>query len=174
LNLVAAAPLWLLTVLACAMLGAAAEDAVRLRISNVTSLIVLATAIAAALIAGPSWALWQNGVVFLAILVLGTVAFSSGLLGGGDVKLFAAAGLWFDLRSALWFVALVFLAGGVVAIAYMLTRPFRRRSAGKKGTRVPYGIAIALGMLAVAVLDRGSASRHERQLQQIRMMPSRS
>ena len=174
MNLVAAAPLWLLVILACAMLAAGAEDAVRLRISNGTSLIVLATAIAATLIAGPSLALWQNGVVFLAILVLGTVAFSSGLLGGGDVKLFAAAGMWFDLRAALWFVALVFLAGGVVAIAYMLTRPFRRRSSGKKDTRVPYGIAIALGMLAVAVLDRGSASRHERQLQQIRMMPSRS
>ena len=174
MNLLTNAPTWLLVILACAMLAAAAEDAARLRISNITSVVVLAGAVAAAAIAGPSWTLWQNGVVFLAILVLGTAAFSGGLLGGGDVKLFAAAGLWFDLRSALLFVALVFLSGGVVAIVYMVTRPFRSRSTRTKSTRVPYGIAIALGMLAVAVLDRGSASRHERQLQQIRMMPSRS
>jgi prepilin peptidase CpaA len=87
--------------------------------------------------------------------VLGTLAFSAGLLGGGDVKLFAAAGLWFDLRSGIGFVVLVFLSGGLVAIAYILSRLFRRSVTAKKDRRIPYGIAIAVGMLAVALLDRG-------------------
>jgi prepilin peptidase CpaA len=155
LNLVVAAPLWLVVVLGCAMLAAAVEDGLRFRISNVTTLVVLVAAVAAAVLAGPSWALWQNGVVFLVLLVLGTFAFSAGLLGGGDVKLFAAAGLWFDLRSGIGFVVLVFLSGGLVAIAYFLSRLFRRSATAKKDRRVPYGIAIAVGMLAVALLDRG-------------------
>ena len=163
MNLVVAAPLWLIVLLGCAMLAAAVEDGLRFRISNVTTLVVLVAAVAAAFLAGPSWALWQNGVVFLVLLVLGTFAFSAGLLGGGDVKLFAAAGLWFDLRSGIGFVVLVFLSGGLVAIVYLLSRLFRRGATAKKDRRVPYGIAIAVGMLAVAVLDRGFVGHQGRQ-----------
>jgi prepilin peptidase CpaA len=161
LNLVVAAPIWLLAVLACAMIAAAIEDAARFRISNLTSLVVLAGAFAAAAIEGPSSALWQNGAVFVVILVLGTAAFSAGVLGGGDVKLFAATGLWFDLRSALSFVVLVFLSGGVVAIGYLLSRLFRGGArGGMKEKRVPYGIAIALGALILVLLHAG-AFHHE-------------
>ncbi len=120
MNLVANAPPWLAILLACAMVAAAIEDARRLRISNTTSLAVLAGAIVAAAIEGPTWLLWQNVSVFVAILILGTAAFSAGWFGGGDVKLFAAVGLWFDLRSALQLVVLIFLAGGVIAIVYLL------------------------------------------------------
>lgn len=156
MNLIASAPLWLVILLGCAMAAAAIEDASRYRISNIISLVVIAGAICAAIIAGPSWSLWQNGAVFLGILVLGTLAFTAGWLGGGDVKLFAATALWLDLRSALWFGVFVLLAGGVVAIAYLLSRPLRRRHDGKiRGTRVPYGLAIAFGALAVILIDRG-------------------
>jgi prepilin peptidase CpaA len=156
LNLIAAAPLWLLGVLACALVAAAVEDGARYRISNITSMVVLAGAIIAAIVADPSWALWQNVAVFLAVLVLGTIAFSSGWLGGGDVKFFAATALWFDLESALQFVLLVFLAGGVVAIGYLLSRTFRKREAGKKRKgKVPYGIAIGVGGIAMILIHSG-------------------
>jgi prepilin peptidase CpaA len=154
------------------MVAAGIEDAARLRISNVTSLLVIVGAVAAAVIEGPSLALWQNVVVLFIILLVGTTAFSAGWLGGGDVKLFAAAGLWFDLRTATWFVALTFFAGGVVALGYLASRPFRRRSQSMKNTRVPYGIAIALGALAMVLLDRGAAGHHERPLPPIRINPS--
>lgn len=173
MNLVAVAPLWLLVLLALAMVAAALEDAARFRISNITSLVVLVGAVAAGVIAGPTLALWQNGAVFLAILVLGTFAFSAGLFGGGDVKLFAAAGLWLDLHSAIGFVALVFLSGGVVAIGYLLARPFRRRPTSRKSSRIPYGIAIAVGMLAVIVMDRGIPAHHARTLPPVRIIPAR-
>lgn len=164
MNLIEAAPLWLVILLGCAMAAAALEDALRYRISNVTVLAVLAGAVCAALIEGPSWALWQNGAVFAAILVLGTFAFSAQWLGGGDVKLLAATALWLDFRSAIWFIVMVFLAGGLVAIAYLLSRPFRRGRDGKvRGTRVPYGLAIALGALAIILIDRGTLDHQGRQ-----------
>lgn len=156
MNLIVAAPSWLLIVLGCALVAAAIEDALRLRISNATSLVVMIGAIVAAIVEGPSWALWQNGVAFAAILALGTFAFSGGWLGGGDVKLFAATALWFDLKSTIWLLALVFLAGGVLAICYFLSRPFRGVKGTKKGGRIPYGIAIAVGALAMIYLVRPS------------------
>src|SRR3954467_5641710 len=107
LNLVATAPLWLLVLFALALIAAAVEDGLRLRISNVTSLTVLAAAVVAAIIAGPSWALWQHVAVFVGLLMLGTAAFSAGWLGGGDVKLLATIGLWFGLRDALSLVTLI-------------------------------------------------------------------
>jgi prepilin peptidase CpaA len=155
------------------MLAAALEDAARFRISNITSLVVLAGAIAAAVIEGPSFALWQNVVALIVILVAGTAAFSGGWLGGGDVKLFAAAGLWFDLKSAVWFVALTFFAGGIVALGYLASRPFRKRSQSMKNTRVPYGIAIALGALSMVLIEGGAFAHHERPLPAIRINPSR-
>ena len=169
MNLIPAAPAWLVVLFCLAMLAAAVEDAARLRISNITSLAVLAGAIVAMVVEGPSLDLWQNAVVFAAILLLGTAAFSAGWLGGGDVKFFAAAGLWFDLKSAVWFVALTFLAGGAVAIAYMVTRPFRRNARNARNTRIPYGIAIALGAILMLLLERGTFARHERPLPPIRI-----
>lgn len=156
MNLIPAAPLWLIILFALAMVAAAVEDAARLRISNITCLAVLATAIAAAFIEGPSPDLWQNVVVLVVMLALGTAAFSAGWLGGGDVKLLAAAGLWFDLRSGLWFVVATFLSGGLVAIAYLASRPLRPRAPSMKNSRIPYGIAIAVGALAMILLDHGS------------------
>ena len=80
------------------------------------------------------------------------------------MKLFAAAGLWFDLRSSVWFIALVFISGGVVALCYLASRLFRRAAKDMKNTRIPYGIAIALGSLAMILLDRGTFRHHERPL----------
>jgi prepilin peptidase CpaA len=170
LNLVTFAPLRLLVLFACALLAAAIEDEMRLRISNLTSLAVFAGAIVAAVVEGPGWGLWQNGAVFAILLMLGTIAFSAGWLGGGDVKLFAATGLWFDLGSALPLVSLVFLAGGLVAVCYLLSRPLRRRVAGQpKHGQVPYGIAIAVGALAMIALN--ARADHERPLPPIKVAP---
>ena len=66
LNLIASAPLWVAILFGCAMAAAAIEDVARFRISNITSLIVLLGAIGAAIVVGPTWALWENGAVFLA------------------------------------------------------------------------------------------------------------
>lgn len=155
MNLLATAPWWLAALLVLCLAAAAIEDARWLRISNLTSVAVLVGALAAMAIAGLSLDLWQNFAVFVALLVLGTVAFGAGLMGGGDVKLFAALGLWVDLRGGFWLVTAIFLAGGVIALVYVLARRIRRRAGPrKKGQGIPYGIAIAAGAAMLVGLQR--------------------
>jgi prepilin peptidase CpaA len=149
MNLIIGAPWWLNALLALVLCAAAIEDAVRLRISNATCLAAIILALVAMAIHGFPPALWQNAVVFLLILVVGTAAFSARMLGGGDVKLLAALGLWVNFNGAVGLVTAVFLAGGVLAILFILTRPIRRRVSGSAEkpahARIPYGLAIAAG-----------------------------
>jgi prepilin peptidase CpaA len=169
MNLISFAPLWLLALLACLLAAAALEDAVRFRISNMFPLAVVVGAFVAAALHGPSLDLWQNGLVLLAILLVGTAAFAAGLLGGGDIKLFAAVGLWLDLRSAITLVALVFVAGGLLALVYLGVRFGRGRGLDRKG-RVPYGIAIGIGALALIILDPRISKPHQRPFQPLKVM----
>jgi len=96
--------------------------------------------------------------------------FVIGAIGAGDVKLFAAAGAWLG-PAATWRAALVGAAiGGVLAIA-MLVRERRARQglesvmtsistrslavlSNRPGTtksqQLPYGVALACGVLVVA------------------------
>lgn len=162
MNLIALAPLWLLGLLIVLLVAAAAEDAARFRISNVTCGLVLIGAIVAAVLAGPTIALWQNLLVFAALLTAGTLLFATGKFGGGDVKLFAATGLWFDLAGSLALAVFVLIAGGLVTLVILGLRCFgwsetARRRVGlltpKAG--IPYGIAIASGGLLAISIYRG-------------------
>jgi prepilin peptidase CpaA len=160
-NLAVAAPQWLALVFAILMLAAAAEDAVRLRISNITVLLVLIGAIVAAFVAGPEVRLWQNLAVFLALLAVGTPMFAAGKLGGGDVKLLASVGLWFDFRGALGMLIAVALAGGLLALLVLVLRALgwseemrRRVVLLRPGGGIPYGVAIAAAALIAMALQR--------------------
>jgi prepilin peptidase CpaA len=149
MNLIVGAPWWLITFLMLALTAAAVEDAVRLRISNLTCAAVLVGALVAVAVHGFSPSLWQNATVFAVILALGTLAFAAGWLGGGDVKLLASIGLWLDLRAAVGLVAAVFIAGGLVALVYILVRRAvhaARPSIRRRG-QIPYGLAIVAGAL---------------------------
>lgn len=151
MNLIVGAPSWLIAVLVLALLAAAIEDALRFRISNITCAVVFVTAIVAAGIHGLSPSLWQNALICVAILAIGTWAFTAGWMGGGDIKLLAAIGLWLNLSSVAGLLAAVFLAGGLVAIVYIVGRRVVRRdrkSSSRKG-RVPYGVAIVVGAFFV-------------------------
>ena len=171
MNLAAAAPLWLLILLAALLAAAAIEDAIRLRISNATVLgVIIAAGIAMAL-AGFPIGLWQNALVFVGLLVAGTFLFSAGWMGGGDVKLLAALGLWVNLSDALWLLVSVFLAGGLIAMLYIIARPLRRRAGGPGekliGSQIPYGLAIASGaaiMFAAHMNDSGSKLQKQNRL----------
>ena len=148
MNLITFAPQWLALLTAAALLAAAAEDALRLRISNITVLVVLLGAIAAMSFDGFHGPIWQNGIVFAAILAIGTIAFARNLLGGGDVKLLAATGLWVGFAAVLWLLASVFIAGGLVALLYIVLRKARGKSR-REANRIPYGVAIAAGAFYV-------------------------
>ena len=154
MKLAAEAPLWLALIFALLLVAAAVEDAVRLRISNIICILILVAAFVAIAVAGPEPALWQNIVVFGALLGMGTLLFASGKLGGGDVKLLAAAGLWFDIRSGVVMLTSVLLAGGVLALVILGLRMFNWREVAIARVRllkpkggIPYGVAIATGVL---------------------------
>jgi len=166
MNLFESAPSWLVWVLAALLVAAAVEDAVRLRISNLLCLGVLAAALIAIGLAGfeataELGGVWQNGLVFAALLTVGTLFFGRGWMGGGDVKLLAAVGLWCNLTTALFMLTGVVLSGGVLALLILGARTFAPAGAAaridvlKPRAGIPYGIAIAVGGLITLLLQRG-------------------
>jgi prepilin peptidase CpaA len=92
-------------------------------------------------------------------LVAGMTMFALRWIGGGDAKLFAAAGLWLGWPAAFTFVAVTAIAGGALAVALLglrstHVRPFVPNGPAwfarlaEPGENVPYGVAIAVGALA--------------------------
>ena len=149
MNLIVGAPWWLVAFLFLVLAAAAIEDALRLRISTLTSAAVIVGALVAILTHGFSSALWQNAAVFAAILALGTAAFAAGWLGGGDIKLFAALGLWVDLQAAVGLVVAILLAGGFLGLIYLGAWRLMPREVSRSSRKLPYGLAIVAGALFI-------------------------
>lgn len=94
--------------------------------------------------------LWPDAAVQLAVgggvFLLLALAFSAGMMGGGDVKLAAALVLWFQLIETVRFLVIMSIAGGVVTLVFLIIH----RTRGKSGRpQIPYGVAIAIGGLAI-------------------------
>ncbi len=154
MNLAATSPVWLSFALAALLVLAAAEDAWRMRISNLTSGMILIGAVIAAVIVGPTLALWQNGAMLVGLLALGLPLFAAGKMGGGDVKLLAATGAWFNFDGGLLMVVCTLIAGGLLTLIILAARMFSwpeamrsRVALLRRGSGIPYGIAIAIGGL---------------------------
>ena len=122
MNLLAIAPDWLVAVLLALLVLAALEDGWRLRISDWTSGAIALGAFLAIALAGPIAGLWQNFLLFVAVLVIGTGMFARGWMGGGDIKLLAASSLWFDLANGWKLLVSIAVAGGLVALSVILLR----------------------------------------------------
>jgi prepilin peptidase CpaA len=114
-----------------------------------------------------------GGVLGLLLgLVLWLPFYLMGWLGAGDVKLFAASGAWLGPDLTLEAALLAALAGGILALIWML------RAYGMRGTAVtaslleaspsvvpqrssvargavPYGVALATGVLVAAWTHSG-------------------
>lgn len=165
MNLLQLAPFWAAGLLCLLLVAAAAEDALRLRISNLTVLGVIVSAVIAAVAVGLEPALWENLLVFALVLAAGTPLFSTGKVGGGDVKLLAAVGLWTDLERAMIVIAAVFITGGILALLTLIPRFLRRRPKGaaRDSTKnLPYAVAIAVGALLVLAFERQADEGQQR------------
>lgn len=162
MNLLALAPQWLCWILAALLLVAAVEDGWRSRIANITIALVAVAAIVALFLVGPQIAVWQNLLLMALVLAVGTAMFAKGLMGGGDIKLLAACALWLDLSTGWKMLVAVAIAGGLETLLLLILRKlpwaeqwgtkssiFRRRGG------IPYGIAIAGGMLLTLGWSRG-------------------
>lgn len=88
--------------------------------------------------------------VTLAVFAAAAVAFGFGLLGGGDAKLLAAGALWLGAGAAGPFLLATVLAGGLLAVGYLVLGWWRRRAGAGDAGGLPYGIAIAAGGILVS------------------------
>jgi len=156
MNLLFSAPAWLAALLYVLLVVAALQDGWKMRISNWVSGAVAVGAFVAVAMDGPIVGLWQNLVLFVAVLVIGTAFFARSWMGGGDVKLLAAGALWCDFSSGWKMLVAVALAGGVETILILLARKFswsdrtlERVEFLRRRGGVPYGIAIAAGLILV-------------------------
>lgn len=161
MTLLASAPSWLATILVFLLLLAALEDLWRLQIEDWLSAGVALGAFLALAVNGAAADLWQNLLLFALVLGIGTLLFARGWMGGGDVKLLAACALWFDLDTGWKMLVAVAIAGGIESLIIMLLRllPWpesaRRRIAWlRTDEALPYGVAIAAGMVWIGVAVR--------------------
>lgn len=61
--------------------------------------------------------------IFAGALAIGFVLFFVGLFGGGDAKYLAATAMWAGPEHILPFIIIVALAGGVLALCYLIAQP---------------------------------------------------
>jgi prepilin peptidase CpaA len=99
-----------------------------------------------------------------AVFVVGALLFSRGLIGGGDVKLLAAATLWAGPAATLPLLVLTGLLGGLLSLLFLTpvgaliaaVRPAfpdlpGGAVRGANPVLVPYGVAIAAASLIVTI-----------------------
>ena len=149
----------ILVIFPAAMIYAAVSDITTMTISNWISIVLIVSFPVLALAAGMSWS--EMGWHFVAgglLLAAGFALFAFNIIGGGDAKLLAAAGLWFgwsDLSHLLVYTA---LCGAPICIALLAFRnwPLPERLQNVKwlgrlhtaGEGLPYGVAIcAAGLI---------------------------
>ena len=95
-------------------------------------------------------ALWpgvaSHVAVAIGVFLLLALAFQIGVMGGGDVKLAAALALWFSPIGTLRFLVYMSLAGGILTLVVVAHHRLRSREGRPE---IPYGVAIAIGALAI-------------------------
>ena len=84
------------------------------------------------------------GLLFLLLTIL-----TKGAIGGGDIKLIAALGIWLGIRPLLSVIMFGFLAGGAAALFLLITKQKKRQDYFAYG---PYfalsGIAVLLSWIS--------------------------
>ena len=80
-----------------------------------------------------------GGLLFLLLTLL-----TNGAIGGGDIKLIAAIGLWLGIQSLLSVIAYGFIAGGIAALFLLITKQKCRYDYFAYG---PYFALSAIGVL---------------------------
>ncbi len=151
------------TMVPAALAIAAASDLASRRIPNV---LVLTAGLVGLAVSAEVLHLVSGIAAALVCLCLTVPMWRRGLVGGGDVKLAAAAAAWVRLDHLFAFVLVVGLCGGLLSLLALL-----RASAGERrlvranataslatgritvarsaGTSIPYGMAIAAGAMIV-------------------------
>jgi prepilin peptidase CpaA len=151
----------IVAVFAGCMIWAAVSDMLSMTIANRIPVILVASFVGFALLAGMGWtALSIHVAVGIAVLLVTFAMFAAGAMGGGDAKLIAATSLWLGLSMPLaQYLVWSALIGGLLTVVLVLYRvsplgpatvhlPALRYIADReKG--IPYGIALGIAGLLV-------------------------
>lgn len=152
-------------VLPALLCAAAYGDARRRRIPHA---LTIAIAVAGLLHASVDGRAIVATTALVACMVVGLALQGRGVIGGGDVKLVAACAPWLDVATATDALLLTAIAGGALG-AYELVVRARRTAAAdrlrpatvdaapRRARSVPYGVAIAVGVLVAVTTRAGSA-----------------
>lgn len=105
----------------------------------------------------PLWIMSLHFATAAVLLLLGFGLFSFGVVGGGDAKMMAVAGLWLGFPCSILFITFSALAGGLLAAAmglwFLVTMEGGMHSAwfdkavAPLKPSVPYGFALAAGAI---------------------------
>ena len=137
----------LLAILALLLAVAAVIDVRTFTISNRLNLAValLAPVYWSAALLGPGDIILQVAAAVV-VFILFAGAFYAGMMGGGDVKLAAALALWFPPYATIKLLVIMSFAGGLLTLGVLGWHRWR----GREGRpEIPYGVAIAVGGLAI-------------------------
>lgn len=148
----------LLAILPALVIVAGLWDLTSMKIPNWISGLLILGFFPAALVLGlqPATIGVHVGIAVAALLV-GMGLFALNFLGGGDVKLMAAACLWLGLSGSGIFILATAVIGGLFSLAVLVSRAWLQPYVGAgpgwlvqlmepKG-HIPYGVAIAGGAL---------------------------
>ena len=150
----------LLTVFPALTIVAALRDATSYTIPNwISGALILGFPVAALALGLAPASLGIHAMVGLVALAAGMAMFALGWIGGGDAKLFAAAGLWLGWPASATYLLVTAVAGGGLAVGLLglrsiWLRPYVQDGPAwlgrltTPGENVPYGVAIAVGALA--------------------------
>ena len=113
---------------------------------------------AIAILAVPWWfAIGLSGYEILfqiglsaALLVAFAICFALRMMGGGDVKLLAALGLWLPLTQMLLMLEWMAIGGGVLTLGMMIAHRLRKAPGRPE---IPYGVAIVAAALLIVAND---------------------
>ena len=134
------------------------SDARRMIIPNWACITIAAAFLPAALLGSVEWTAiaWHYGVG-LGLFLAGLILFFRGLMGGGDLKLLAAAGVWIGWNDLWSYLFLVALLGGGLALAILVAGKLQKKwpLLGGMGKPIPYGVAI--GLAAIFLFPRNPA-----------------
>lgn len=142
--------------LAILLLTGAALDVTQRRLPNWLILLVLGLAAAQMLFDTPMAEALSRLAHAAIALVVGMILFRFRMIGGGDAKFYAALAAHFALAQAIQLLLFVSLAGLVTIGGWFALRRLRKSAGGPQAegnfAMVPYGVAIALGGLALLAL----------------------
>jgi len=143
-----------------ALILAAISDIKRYIIPNWIVVAILLSYIISAIFM-PIGYIFSGFIVGIVVFSVGSVLFSLGLMGGGDVKLLAAVSLWAGVAHVVAFMLVTSLCGA--ALGVIMLSPLRRlmpppsegalRLTGANRTPMPFGAAIAFGGVFVLALQ---------------------